>query len=66
LAQSLRCVFTNTGSWTLLSQIWSEQMERNPNDYKLMENIGHIALDAGKLFNKLSIFTCDKTLHFCF
>lgn len=55
LAQSLRCVFTNTGSWTLLSQIWSEQMERNPNDYKLMENIGHIALDAGKLFNNFSI-----------
>jgi hypothetical protein len=47
LVESLHCVFTNTGSWALLSQIWTEQLQKSPNNYNLMEDIGDKAMTAG-------------------
>jgi hypothetical protein len=35
------------GAWSLLSQLWEEQMKRSPNDHRIMENIGNICLKNG-------------------
>ncbi len=47
LVRNMRCVYSSTGSWTLLSKLWEEKIRAAPNDYKVKEKIGDYSLGVG-------------------
>lgn len=49
LTDSLSCVFTSSGALTLLKNIWNQEIEISPKDYKIYERIADISSKAGPL-----------------
>ena len=48
LSDSLSCVFTSSGAFTLLQNIWTQEIQKSPKDFKIYERIADIGFKAGK------------------
>jgi hypothetical protein len=48
LLESLKCVYTLSASWKILSQIWEERMRNAPRDFQIVSEIGDQCADAGE------------------
>lgn len=47
LTDSLKCVFTSSGALQLLQNIWNQEIQKSPKDYKIYERIADIGFKAG-------------------
>jgi hypothetical protein len=48
LSDSLSCVFTSSGAFTILQNIWTQEIQKSPKDFKIYERIADIGFKAGK------------------
>lgn len=73
LANNLKCIYTrystnekkndvySTGSWSLLSKLWEQQLQKSPQDYHLKESIAATALTAGLTTTAISQYMAAAT-----
>lgn len=47
LVDGLKCIYTLSSSWQLLSQLWEERMRSSPKDYNIVSEIGDRCFEAG-------------------
>jgi hypothetical protein len=58
LADSLSCVFTSTGALALLQNIWSQEIQKSPKDFRVYERIADIGFKAGANTMQVPFIIC--------